>query len=424
MTRDRSREREGRARDDGVANDRDVSLESSVDVDARDAASTTYARAMDVVSEIASSSALAGALAGPLGIARGTEATEATETTGASARASEGGAADDDDDDDDDDDAGTRALENQGRVVSLLASFERGTPMMALFLMIFFYKHFAQLAFVGWLTYALLRANGRTVAEVAKREARKVADVGGVIVALLAHLLVVWTMTPTGRRARGMFQEPAGFWTCAFDVAALDLCARYAFIVAKLLIVALPMHVLQRVLRISSKAAAKMPTARVYRRRASLLSTVEYANAACRTLIPAPVWLAYFKRELPSLFASFVTGLYVVFKLRGVVQRGFDFINAASTWLTASKRAGDIATREDLMEAGDVCAICREPCVDATKLRCSHIFCEDCIGEWFDRQPSRGASREKTCPVCRAVVHSGTLKSFGDGSTQLSPLFF
>jgi hypothetical protein len=77
-----------------------------------------------------------------------------------------------------------------------------------------------------------------------------------------------------------------------------------------------------------------------------------------------------------------------------------------------------------LMEAGDVCAICREPCVDATKLRCSHIFCEDCIGEWFDRQPSRGASREKTCPVCRAVVHSGTLKSFGDGSTQLSPLFF
>jgi len=423
MTRDRSREREGRARDDGVANDRDVSLESSVDVDARDAASTTYARAMDVVSEIASSSALAGALAGPLGIARGTEATEATETTGASARASEGGGAADDDDDDDDD-AGTRALENQGRVVSLLASFERGTPMMALFLMIFFYKHFAQLAFVGWLTYALLRANGRTVAEVAKREARKVADVGGVIVALLAHLLVVWTMTPTGRRARGMFQEPAGFWTCAFDVAALDLCARYAFIVAKLLIVALPMHVLQRVLRISSKAAAKMPTARVYRRRASLLSTVEYANAACRTLIPAPVWLAYFKRELPSLFASFVTGLYVVFKLRGVVQRGFDFINASSTWLTASKRAGDIATREDLMEAGDVCAICREPCVDATKLRCSHIFCEDCIGEWFDRQPSRGASREKTCPVCRAVVHSGTLKSFGDGSTQLSPLFF
>ena len=273
MTRDLPRAREGRARDDDVASDREVLLASSVDGDARDAATTTYERAMDAVSEIASSSALAGALAGPLGIARGTEATAATETTAASARANEGADDDDADDADDVDDAGTRALESQGRIVSLLASFERGTPMMALFLMIFFYKHFAQLAFVGWLTYALLRANGRTVTEVAKREARKVADVGAVMVALLAHLLVVWTMTPTGRRARGMFQEPAGFWTCAFDVAALDLCARYAFIVAKLLIVALPMHVLQRVLRISSKAAAKMPTARVYRRRASLLST-------------------------------------------------------------------------------------------------------------------------------------------------------
>ena len=87
MTRDLPRAREGRARDDDVASDREVLLASSVDGDARDAATTTYERAMDAVSEIASSSALAGALAGPLGIARGTEATAATETTAASARA-------------------------------------------------------------------------------------------------------------------------------------------------------------------------------------------------------------------------------------------------------------------------------------------------------------------------------------------------
>ena len=95
-------------------------------------------------------------------------------------------------------------------------------------------------------------------------------------------------------------------------------------------------------------------------------------------------------------------------------------------WQKHALAHGEAATREDLMESGDVCAICQEECVDATKLRCSHIFCQDCIGEWFDRQPARGTARAgtKTCPVCRAVVQNGVQRSYGNGETAMMPIVF
>lgn len=40
-------------------------------------------------------------------------------------------------------------------------------------------------------------------------------------------------------------------------------------------------------------------------------------------------------------------------------------------------------------------------------LECHHIFCELCVGTWFDR--------EQTCPLCRAKVVDDP--SWRDGST-------
>ena len=33
---------------------------------------------------------------------------------------------------------------------------------------------------------------------------------------------------------------------------------------------------------------------------------------------------------------------------------------------------------------------------EPTMLQCKHIFCEDCVSTWFDR--------DTTCPMCRAKV--------------------
>ncbi|KAJ7295628.1 hypothetical protein O6H91_Y174800 [Diphasiastrum complanatum] len=64
-----------------------------------------------------------------------------------------------------------------------------------------------------------------------------------------------------------------------------------------------------------------------------------------------------------------------------------------------------------VVTAGDLCAICQEKMHTPIALRCKHLFCEDCVSEWFER--------ERTCPLCRAVVKSADLRSFGDGSTCL-----
>ncbi|KAK4363533.1 hypothetical protein RND71_018774 [Anisodus tanguticus] len=72
---------------------------------------------------------------------------------------------------------------------------------------------------------------------------------------------------------------------------------------------------------------------------------------------------------------------------------------------------GSHATPEQVNAAGDLCAICQEKMHAPILLHCKHIFCEDCVSEWFER--------ERTCPLCRALVRPADLRSFGDGSTSL-----
>nr|CAB3461851.1 unnamed protein product [Digitaria exilis] len=72
---------------------------------------------------------------------------------------------------------------------------------------------------------------------------------------------------------------------------------------------------------------------------------------------------------------------------------------------------GSYATAEQVLAAGDMCAICQEKMHVPVLLRCKHIFCEDCVSEWFER--------ERTCPLCRALVKPADIRSFGDGSTSL-----
>jgi len=43
----------------------------------------------------------------------------------------------------------------------------------------------------------------------------------------------------------------------------------------------------------------------------------------------------------------------------------------------------------------NVCTICHDPPTAAVRLRCGHIFCEDCVYEWLQR--------EQTCKFCVCV---------------------
>ncbi|TVU21651.1 hypothetical protein EJB05_31301, partial [Eragrostis curvula] len=99
-------------------------------------------------------------------------------------------------------------------------------------------------------------------------------------------------------------------------------------------------------------------------------------------------------------------------------SRGRSYRRQVQSFLTALRALslkdfhyGSYATSEQVLAAGDMCAICQEKMHAPILLRCKHIFCEDCVSEWFER--------ERTCPLCRALVKPADLRSFGDGSTSL-----
>jgi hypothetical protein len=49
------------------------------------------------------------------------------------------------------------------------------------------------------------------------------------------------------------------------------------------------------------------------------------------------------------------------------------------TKVRKSAMVGDI----QVLAAGDMCAICQEKMHAPISLRCKHVFCEDCVSEWY-----------------------------------------
>ncbi|MBA0710356.1 hypothetical protein Golax_009649, partial [Gossypium laxum] len=143
-----------------------------------------------------------------------------------------------------------------------------------------------------------------------------------------------------------------------------------------------------------------------------MLTLVEYMMLLYRALLPTPVWYRFFlNKDYGSLFSSLMTGLYLTFKLTSVVEKVQSFFAALKALSRKEVHYGAYATSEQVNAAGDLCAICQEKMHAPILLRCKHIFCEDCVSEWFER--------ERTCPLCRALVKPADLRSYGDGSTKL-----
>ncbi|KAH9767629.1 RING-type domain-containing protein [Citrus sinensis] len=149
-----------------------------------------------------------------------------------------------------------------------------------------------------------------------------------------------------------------------------------------------------------------------FRRQGQILTLVEYALLLYRALLPTPVWYRFFlNKDYGSLFSSLTTGLYLTFKLTTVVDKVQSLFAAIRALSRKEVHYGSYATTEQVNAAGDLCAICQEKMHAPILLQCKHLFCEDCVSEWLER--------ERTCPLCRALVKPADLRSFGDGSTSL-----
>ncbi|CAA6654573.1 unnamed protein product [Spirodela intermedia] len=277
---------------------------------------------------------------------------------------------------------------------------EQILPFSLLLLVVFIRQHLQGFFVTIWIAAVLFKSNDILRKQTALKGERKMSILVGITILFTLHVVgVYWWYRNEGvlyPLAMLPPKEIPPFWHVIFLIMLNDTMVRQAAMVLKCLLLIYYKN-------------GRGPN---YRRQGQMLTLVEYLLLLYRALLPTPVWYRFFlNKEYGSLFSSLTTGLYLTFKLTSVVEKVQSFIAALKALSRKEVHYGCYATTEQVVAAGDMCAICQEKMHAPILLRCKHIFCEDCVSEWFER--------ERTCPLCRATVKPADLRSFGDGSTSL-----
>ncbi|KAM0856940.1 hypothetical protein ACQ4PT_048788 [Festuca glaucescens] len=277
---------------------------------------------------------------------------------------------------------------------------EQILPFSLLLLVVFIRQHLQGFFVTIWIAAVMFKSNDILKKQTALKGERKVAMLVGITVIFVIHVFGIYWWYRNDDLLRPLFMLPPKdippFWHAIFIIMVNDTMVRQAAMTVKCMLL----------------MYYKNSRGRNYRRQGQMLTLVEYLLLLYRALLPTPVWYRFFlNKEYGSLFSSLTTGLYLTFKLTSVVEKVQSFLSAVKALSRKDVHYGSYATSEQAVAAGDMCAICQEKMHVPVLLRCKHIFCEDCVSEWFER--------ERTCPLCRALVKPADIRSFGDGSTSL-----
>jgi len=152
-----------------------------------------------------------------------------------------------------------------------------------------------------------------------------------------------------------------------------------------------------------------------YQKRGKYYLFIEVTSQLHRQLAPIQPWLMYLlhaKGEGPSsipykLLGVFLTAAYMVVKGKSLVK-ALELWRVALHKLMSSTRYGKSPTSDEMKSGNGFCPICQDNYQEPTMLQCKHIFCEECVSTWFDR--------DTTCPMCRAKISEDP--AWRDGSTS------
>ncbi|KQK02870.2 RING finger and transmembrane domain-containing protein 2 [Brachypodium distachyon] len=277
---------------------------------------------------------------------------------------------------------------------------EQILPFSLLLLVVFIRQHLQGFFVTIWIAAVMFKSNDILRKQTALKGERKMLVLVGITLLFVVHVFGVYWFYKNGDLIRPLVMLPPKeippFWHAIFIILVNDTLVRQTAMIVKCILL----------------MYYKNTRGRSYRRQGQMLTIVEYFLLLYRALLPAPVWYRFFlNKEYGSLFSSLTTGLYLTFKLTSVVEKVQSFLTALRALSHKDFHYGSYATTEQIAAAGDMCAICQEKMHAPILLRCKHVFCEDCVSEWFER--------ERTCPLCRALVKPADLRSFGDGSTSL-----
>ncbi|KAM6906844.1 E3 ubiquitin-protein ligase RNFT1 [Xenentodon cancila] len=190
--------------------------------------------------------------------------------------------------------------------------------------------------------------------------------------------------------------DPLGFWEILWAVGITNFIIKFLSMGIKCLILLLPSSLVS------------------YRTQGRWLMLTEELGQVHQATAPVPLWFRYLVTyqeadgTLGLTLGVLLALLYLILKLLGLYSQWTSLLKTVRVFL-AGEHTGMAATRGQCSEAGDVCPICQGEYKDPRALLCQHIFCDECIALWFNR--------EKSCPLCRTVITEKVYK-WRDGATS------
>ncbi|XP_031193503.1 RING finger and transmembrane domain-containing protein 2 [Mastomys coucha] len=275
---------------------------------------------------------------------------------------------------------------------------QKGLPFILILLAKLCFQHKLGIAVCIGMASTFAYANSTLREQVSLKEKRSVLVILWILAFLAGNTLyVLYTFSSQQLYSSLIFLKPnletLDFFDLLWIVGIADFVLKYITIALKCLIVALP----KIILAVKSKGKFYL--------------VIEELSQLFRSLVPIQLWYKYIMGD-DSSNSYFLGGILIILYS---LCKSFDIcgrvggLRKALKLLCTSQNYGVRATGQQCTEAGAVCAICQAEFRDPMILLCQHVFCEECLCLWLDR--------ERTCPLCRSVAVD-TLRCWKDGATS------
>ncbi|XP_014671697.1 PREDICTED: RING finger and transmembrane domain-containing protein 2-like [Priapulus caudatus] len=233
----------------------------------------------------------------------------------------------------------------------------------------------------------LYHANTNLKKQVARKERRSIGVLSWIICLMIGNVCLLYFVFQEEQLYYALIfmkvqVENWDIWALMWVIGVSDFALKFAAIAMKAVIAMLPNSLIP------------------FKRRGKYYMIFEETSHFYRAFLPINPWMCFLGNRANDSAMSFVFSTvlaiaYCVFKGVRLLQKTREMTAALQKFLQKSSY-GTTPTKEDFSQTGSSCPICQDEVHDPIMLACKHIFCEECVSMWFDR--------ERTCPMCRANI--------------------
>ncbi|XP_053726731.1 RING finger and transmembrane domain-containing protein 2 [Synchiropus splendidus] len=275
---------------------------------------------------------------------------------------------------------------------------QRGFPFILILLAKVCFQHKLGIAVCVGMASTFAYANSTFKHQVSLRESRSVLVSLWILLFLSGNVAYVYfTFSNEELHNSLIFAMPNlnhfDFFDLIWTVGITDFVLKFFTIGLKCLVLFLPKILL------------------AFKSRGKVYLLIEELSQLYRALVPIQLWYKYIMAEDPPTSYFLGATLIIIYSL----CKSFDICGRVSAirkslvLICSTQSFGVRASGQMCSEAGDMCAICQADFKDPVALLCQHVFCEECLCLWFDR--------ERTCPLCRSTVVE-VPRCWKDGTTS------